>query len=114
MLVFQRERTPPSQAVLYGLYLYFLALSFRGVSRALARPICKENAHGCVEVGSEVRATPSLRREECPGLPGRRDAREGGLLLGVGLGGCGACPQVHPRGVPLKAPEHDCRAALPE
>jgi hypothetical protein len=56
MLVFQRERTP-SQAVLYALYLYFLGLSFRGVSRAPARPICKENAHGCVEVGSEVRAT---------------------------------------------------------
>jgi len=34
MLQFQRERTP-SQAVLYGLYLYFLGLSFRGVSCAL-------------------------------------------------------------------------------
>jgi transposase-like protein len=31
---FQRERTP-SQVVLYGLYLYFLGLSFRGVSHAL-------------------------------------------------------------------------------
>ena len=31
---FQRERTRP-QAVMYGLYLYFLGLSFRGVSRAL-------------------------------------------------------------------------------
>jgi putative transposase len=34
MLAFQRERTP-SQAVMYGLYLYFLGLSFRGVSQAL-------------------------------------------------------------------------------
>ncbi|MBI2183481.1 MAG: IS6 family transposase [Thaumarchaeota archaeon] len=34
MLQFQKERTP-SQAVLYGLYLYFLGLSFRGVSYAL-------------------------------------------------------------------------------
>ncbi len=34
MLRFERERTP-SQIVLYGLYLYFLGLSFRYVSLAL-------------------------------------------------------------------------------
>jgi len=34
MVPFQRERTP-LQAVIYGLYLYFLGLSFRGVSHAL-------------------------------------------------------------------------------
>src|SRR5712691_3966960 len=34
MFRFQRERTP-FQAVIYGLYLYFLGLSFRGVSYAL-------------------------------------------------------------------------------
>ncbi len=34
MLLFQRKRTDPL-AVLYGLYLYFLGLSFRGVSLAL-------------------------------------------------------------------------------
>jgi hypothetical protein len=34
MLWFQRERTP-FQAVLYGLYLYALGLSFRRVSDAL-------------------------------------------------------------------------------
>lgn len=34
MIQFQRERTP-LQAVMYGLYLYFLGLSFRSVSYAL-------------------------------------------------------------------------------
>jgi len=34
MIPIQRERTP-LQAVMYGLYLYFLGLSFRDVSRAL-------------------------------------------------------------------------------
>ena len=113
MIPIQRERTP-LQAVMYGLYLYFLGLSFRDVSRALARPVCQQEPHSSVEVGSALRATPDLRREEGPGLPGGRDIREGRLLRGVGLGRCGAHPSVHPRHPPFTAPEHDRCRALPQ
>jgi putative transposase len=46
MLLFQRKRTDP-RVVLYALYLYFLGLSFRGVSRAL-EPFDEGRSHTAV------------------------------------------------------------------
>jgi putative transposase len=46
MLLFRRKRTDP-RVVLYALYLYFLGLSFRGVSRAL-EPFGEGRSHMAV------------------------------------------------------------------
>ena len=46
MLLFQRKRTNP-HVVLYALYLYFLGLSFRGVSNALD-PFGESRSHSAV------------------------------------------------------------------
>jgi transposase-like protein len=112
MLVFQRERTP-SQAVLYGLYLYFLGLSFRGVSHAL-EPFVKR-MHMAVwkwvqryepHRVFDVKSVQAFLLDET-------HVKVGSFEAWVWV----AVEPVHRcilGGVPIKAPEHDCRAALPE
>lgn len=60
-----------------------------------------------MEVSAALRAPLRLEREENPGSPRRRNAREGGLLRSLGLGGGGTSPRIRPRSESLKAQGYD-------
>ncbi len=113
MLVFQRERTP-SQVVLYGLYLYFLGLSFRYVSLALDpfvrrshmavwKWVQRYDPHRIFDV-NRVQAF----------LVDETYVKIGSSGAWVWVAVCGACAQVYSGCLSVETPEHPRGRTVPE